>query len=151
MKLSKGLVCFPAQGALRPLRGMSQQVRCILNLSPPVSPCCIDKKKKYPTLQPGPPSVSMHPAPLTSETPPPPQRAPAPSHLSRAGLFLFLHQPGLFLLPSKHFLFPDCSAPGRLLIYGSAVSLQSSCLGNPTDGGARWATVRGVAKESDMT
>ena len=151
MKLSKGLVCFPAQGALRPLRGMSQQVRCILSLSPPVSPCCIDKKKKKNTPHSSQGLPVVHPAPLTSETPPAPQRAPAPSHLSCAGLFLFLHQPGLFLLPSKHFLFPDCSAPGRLLIYVSAVSLQSSCLGNPTDGGAWWATVRGVAKESDTT
>ena len=66
-----------AQGALRPLRRMSQQVRCILNLSPPVSPCCTDKKNK-PTLQPGPPSVALHLAPLTSVTPPPPQRAPSP-------------------------------------------------------------------------
>ena len=29
--------------------------------------------------------------------------------------------------------------------------LQHSCLGNPTDRGAWWATVNGVAKESDMT
>ena len=31
---------------------------------------------------------------------------------------------------------------GNLLLY--------SCLGNPTDRGAWWATVRGVAKESDL-
>ena len=35
-------------------------------------------KKKNPTLQPGPPSVTLHLAPLTSVTPPPPQRAPSP-------------------------------------------------------------------------
>ena len=29
--------------------------------------------------------------------------------------------------------------------------LQCSCLGNPTDRGAWWATVRGVAKKSDTT
>ena len=29
--------------------------------------------------------------------------------------------------------------------------LQYSCLGNPMDRGACWATVHGVAKESDMT
>ena len=29
-------------------------------------------------------------------------------------------------------------------------SLQYSCLGNPMDGGAWWATVRGVAKELDV-
>ena len=29
--------------------------------------------------------------------------------------------------------------------------LQYSCLGNPMDRGAWWATVHGVAKESDMT
>ena len=30
-------------------------------------------------------------------------------------------------------------------------SLQCSCLGNPTDRGAWWATVYGVAKELDIT
>ena len=30
-------------------------------------------------------------------------------------------------------------------------TLQDSCLGNPMDGGAWWATVHGVAKELDMT
>ena len=29
--------------------------------------------------------------------------------------------------------------------------LQNSCLGNPMDRGAWWATVHGVTKESDMT
>ena len=29
--------------------------------------------------------------------------------------------------------------------------VQYSCLGNPIDRGAWWATVHGVAKESDMT
>ena len=29
--------------------------------------------------------------------------------------------------------------------------LQYSCLGNPTDKGAQWATVHGVTKESDTT
>ena len=29
--------------------------------------------------------------------------------------------------------------------------LQYSCLGNPTDRGAWWATAHGIAKESDIT
>ena len=34
---------------------------------------------------------------------------------------------------------------------GSGKPLQYSCLGNPMDRGAWWATVHGVAKEVDMT
>ena len=34
---------------------------------------------------------------------------------------------------------------------GHGNPLQYSCLGNPMDRGAWWATVHGVAKESDMT
>ena len=34
---------------------------------------------------------------------------------------------------------------------GNGNLIQYSCLGNPMDRGARWATVHGVAKESDMT
>ena len=34
---------------------------------------------------------------------------------------------------------------------GNGNTLQYSCLGNPMDRGARWATVHGVAKESDTT
>ena len=34
---------------------------------------------------------------------------------------------------------------------GNGNPLQCSCLGNPLDRGAWWATVHGVAKESDMT
>ena len=79
-----------------------------------------------------------------------PQLHPHPISATVAS-FLFLHQPGPFLLLSKHFLFPECSAPGCLLIYISTVSLQSSCLGNPMDRGAWWATGHGVAKESDTT
>ena len=37
--------------------------------------------------------------------------------------------------------------PGK----GNANPLQYSCLGNTMDGGAWWATVHGIAKESDMT
>ena len=33
---------------------------------------------------------------------------------------------------------------------GNGYPLQSSCLGNPIDGGAWWATVHGVVEESDM-
>ena len=34
---------------------------------------------------------------------------------------------------------------------GNGNPLQYSCLGNPMDRGAWWATVHGVAEESDMT
>ena len=34
---------------------------------------------------------------------------------------------------------------------GDGNLLQHSCLGNPTDRGSWWPTVRGVAKELDMT
>ena len=40
---------------------------------------------------------------------------------------------------------------GRFPGGGHSNPLQYSCLGNPTDRGAWWATVYGVAKESDMT
>ena len=45
-----------------------------------------------------------------------------------------------------------CSVPGsgRSLGEGNGNPLQYSCLENPMDGGAWWATVHGVA-ESDMT
>ena len=38
---------------------------------------------------------------------------------------------------------------GRCPEEGNGNPLQCSCLGNPTDRGAWWATVRGVTKESD--
>ena len=41
----------------------------------------------------------------------------------------------------------DGKVPGE----GNGSPLQYSCLGNPMDRGARWATVHGVTKESDMT
>ena len=40
---------------------------------------------------------------------------------------------------------------GRSLGEGNGNPLQYSCLGNPTDRGAWWATVHGVAKELDTT
>ena len=40
---------------------------------------------------------------------------------------------------------------GRCSGEGNDNLLQSSCLGNPMDNGALWATVHGVAKESDRT
>ena len=45
------------------------------------------------------------------------------------------------------------SAPelGRSLGGGNGNPLQCSCLENPADRGAWWATVRGVTKESDTT
>ena len=39
---------------------------------------------------------------------------------------------------------------GRSPGEGNDNPLQYSCLGNPMDGGAWWATVRGVAKELDV-
>ena len=40
---------------------------------------------------------------------------------------------------------------GRFPGEGNGNPLQYSCLGNPMDRGAWWATVHGVTKESDMT
>ena len=40
---------------------------------------------------------------------------------------------------------------GRCPGEGNGNSLQCSCLGNPMDRGAWWASVHGVAKESDTT
>ena len=40
---------------------------------------------------------------------------------------------------------------GRSPGVGNGNPLQYSCLGNPMDRGAWWATVHGVTKESDMT
>ena len=46
-----------------------------------------------------------------------------------------------------------CSFPGsgKSPGEGNGSPFQYSCLGNPTDRGAWWATVHGVTKESDMT
>ena len=40
---------------------------------------------------------------------------------------------------------------GRSLAGGYGSPLQCSCLGDPMERGAWWATVHGVAKKSDMT
>ena len=40
---------------------------------------------------------------------------------------------------------------GRSPGEGNGDPLQYSCLGNPMDRGARWATVHGAAEESDTT
>ena len=40
---------------------------------------------------------------------------------------------------------------GRSLVEGNGYPRQYSCLENPMDRGVWWATVHGVAKESDMT
>ena len=40
---------------------------------------------------------------------------------------------------------------GRSPGEGSGNPLQYSCLGNPMDRGAWWATVHGATKESDLT
>ena len=54
--------------------------------------------------------------------------------------------------PSVYNVGDPCSIPGlgRSPGEGNANPLQCSCLGNPMDGGAWWATVHGVA-ESDTT
>ena len=41
--------------------------------------------------------------------------------------------------------------PGRSPREGNGNPLQYPCLGNPMDRGAWWATVYGVAEESNMT
>ena len=41
--------------------------------------------------------------------------------------------------------------PGRSPGEGNGNPLQYSCLGNPMDRGAWWATAHGVTKEMDMT
>ena len=43
------------------------------------------------------------------------------------------------------------SGLGRSTEEGNGHALQYSCLGNPIDRGAWWATVHGVTKESDTT
>ena len=43
------------------------------------------------------------------------------------------------------------SGLGRALGEGNGNPLQFSCLGNPMDRGAWWATVHGVERESDTT
>ena len=40
---------------------------------------------------------------------------------------------------------------GRSPEEGNGSTLHYSCLGNPTEGGAWWATVHGVTEESDRT
>ena len=40
---------------------------------------------------------------------------------------------------------------GRSLGKGNDNPIQYYCLGNPMDRGAWWATVHGIAKESDIT
>ena len=40
---------------------------------------------------------------------------------------------------------------GRSPGEGNGNKLQYACLGNPMDRGAWWATIHGVAEESDMT
>ena len=76
-----------------------------------------------------------------------------------SGEFIFAY---LYLLR-----FPDDSAVKRICLKcrgcrfdpwvgkspkgGNGNPLQYSCLGNPMDRGALWATVHGVAKESDTT
>ena len=40
---------------------------------------------------------------------------------------------------------------GRSPGEGNSNPFQYSCLGNPMDGGAQWATIHAVARESDAT
>ena len=55
--------------------------------------------------------------------------------------------------PSAYNAGDPASIPGsgRSPGEGNGTTLQYSCLENPMDGGAWWATVHGAAKESDMT
>ena len=56
-------------------------------------------------------------------------------------------------LSPLHVRSPAGSIPGlgRAPGEGTGNQLQYSCLGNPLDRGVWWATIHGVAKESDMT
>ena len=74
---------------------------------------------------------------------------PSPGILSSLGL------PGGWLRGTES----ACDAGGTVSISGSGRSpgeengnpLQHSCLGNPIDKGAGWASVHGLTKESDVT
>ena len=61
----------------------------------------------------------------------------------------------LFHPVTNHLVFLFCSPLGFLGGEGNGTLLQYSCLENPMDGGAWWATVHGVAKSqtqlSDFT
>ena len=54
-------------------------------------------------------------------------------------------------LPAKAGIVGSIPGSERYLGEGNGNPLQSSCLGNPMDRGAWWATVHGIAKESDVT
>ena len=54
-------------------------------------------------------------------------------------------------LPAKTGATGSIPGSGRSPGEGNSNSLQYSCLGNPMDREVWWATVHGVAKESDMT
>ena len=54
-------------------------------------------------------------------------------------------------LPAKEGDAGSVAVSGRSPGEGNGSRFQYSCLGNPTDRGAWWATVHGVAKESDTT
>ena len=54
-------------------------------------------------------------------------------------------------LPSMQKMWIQSLGLGRSPGEGNGNPLQYSCLENPIDRGAWWATVLGVAKESDMT
>ena len=77
----------------------------------------------------------------------------------RTGLFLFacflsLGFPGGSVvknLPDNAGDMGSVPELGRSSAEGNGNPLQYSCLGNPMDRGAWWATVHGVAKESDRT
>ena len=54
-------------------------------------------------------------------------------------------------LPAKQEDLGSIPGPGRSPGEGNGNPLQDSCLGNPMDKGALWATVHGVTKELDIT
>ena len=53
--------------------------------------------------------------------------------------------------PAKQETWVQISGSERSPEEGNGNLLQFSCLGNPMDGGAWWATVHGLSREPDMT
>ena len=67
---------------------------------------------------------------------------------SQQKLATFLYKPGI---SRDRFIFVIYLMPSNKILRGNGKPLRYSCLGNPMNRGAWWATVHGVAKEPDMT